>query len=60
LLRIALEKHEVSVGWARRDHDFDWLRDDPRFAALLDEMGARSKEGNTIDRITEGETADGD
>ncbi|MGH9753614.1 MAG: tetratricopeptide repeat protein [Blastocatellia bacterium] len=59
LLRIALEKHKVSVGWARRDPDFDWLRDDPRFVALLDEMDARSKEGNAIDRIAEGGTADG-
>jgi len=59
LLRIALEKREVSVGWARRDPDFEGLRNDPRFAALLDEMDARSKEGDAIDLIAEGGTADG-
>ncbi len=35
LLQIALEKKQVSLEWARRDPDFDAIRDDPRFQALL-------------------------
>jgi tetratricopeptide (TPR) repeat protein len=35
LLKVALEKKQVSPAWARRDPDFDFIRDDPRFKALL-------------------------
>ncbi|MCI0338947.1 MAG: tetratricopeptide repeat protein, partial [Acidobacteria bacterium] len=38
LLRAALESKEQSIEWARTDPDFDLLREDPRFEALLDEM----------------------
>src|SRR5207244_2506960 len=38
LLRAALEKRQTNLDWAGRDPDFDSLRDDPRFAALLEEM----------------------
>ncbi|MGH9751734.1 MAG: TPR end-of-group domain-containing protein, partial [Blastocatellia bacterium] len=41
LLKMALEKREVSFEWAEHDPDFDSLRDDPRFAALIEEMKAR-------------------
>ncbi len=35
LLKIALEKKQVSLAWARRDPDFDFIRDDPRFKAVV-------------------------
>ncbi|MFN3743060.1 MAG: TPR end-of-group domain-containing protein, partial [Anaerolineales bacterium] len=35
LLQIALEKKQVSLEWARRDPDFDNLRQDARFRALV-------------------------
>jgi tetratricopeptide (TPR) repeat protein len=36
-LRAALEKQPSQRDWARRDPDFDFIRDDPRFKALLGE-----------------------
>jgi hypothetical protein len=38
LLREALEKKEIPLAWAERDPDFDSLRADPRFAALIEEI----------------------
>jgi hypothetical protein len=38
LLKMALEKNAEDLAWARRDPDFERIRDDPRFAALLEEM----------------------
>jgi len=35
LLEAALAKRQVSLEWARRDPDFDFIRDDPRFQALV-------------------------
>ncbi len=35
LLKEALEKKQTSVEWVRRDPDFDFIRDDPRFNALV-------------------------
>ncbi len=37
LLKVALEKKQESKAWARRDPDFDFIRDDPRFKALVGE-----------------------
>jgi tetratricopeptide (TPR) repeat protein len=37
LLKIALEKKQTSLDWARRDPDFESLRSDPRFIALVGE-----------------------
>jgi tetratricopeptide (TPR) repeat protein len=37
LLKMALEKRESPLEWAERDPDFDSLRWDPRFAALIEE-----------------------
>ncbi|MDF0591042.1 tetratricopeptide repeat protein [Candidatus Methanocrinis natronophilus] len=45
LLRTALEKKEQTADWARRDPDFEFIRDDPRFAALLDEFSAGGEMG---------------
>jgi tetratricopeptide (TPR) repeat protein len=45
LLRLALEKREESLEWVERDPDFDSLRGDPRFAALIEEMRARFAAG---------------
>jgi tetratricopeptide (TPR) repeat protein len=45
LLRTALEKKEQTADWARRDTDFEFIRDDPRFSALLDEFSTDGKEG---------------
>ena len=45
LLRTALEKKEVLADWARRDPDLEFIRDDPRFAALLDEFSAGGEKG---------------
>jgi tetratricopeptide (TPR) repeat protein/GTPase SAR1 family protein len=41
LLETALAKKQTSLEWARRDPDFEAIRDDPRFRALvgLDEAG---------------------
>ena len=35
LLRVALEKKQTSLEWARRDPDFDWIREDARFKAMV-------------------------
>ncbi|MBA4379304.1 MAG: hypothetical protein C0393_01205 [Anaerolinea sp.] len=35
LLREALEKKQTSVDWVRRDPDFEFIHDDPRFKALV-------------------------
>lgn len=45
LLRTALEKREQTADWARRDPDFEPIRDDPRFAALLDEFSPGAEKG---------------
>jgi tetratricopeptide (TPR) repeat protein len=37
MLQVALEKGQVPVAWARRDPDFDFIRDDPRFKVLIGE-----------------------
>jgi tetratricopeptide (TPR) repeat protein len=34
-LRVALERQEVSVEWARQDPDFEFIRDDPRYRELV-------------------------
>jgi tetratricopeptide (TPR) repeat protein len=34
-LKAVLEKNQQSRAWARRDPDFDFIRDDPRFQALV-------------------------
>ena len=34
-LRIALERKEEAVAWAREDPDFVFIRDDPRYRALV-------------------------
>jgi tetratricopeptide (TPR) repeat protein len=36
LLETALQEKQVPLDWVRRDPDFDFIRDDPRFQALLD------------------------
>jgi len=41
LLRTALENGEEFVAWAKLEPDFEWLRQDARFSALLAEMAAR-------------------
>jgi tetratricopeptide (TPR) repeat protein len=35
LLETVLSKKQVSLAWARRDPDFEAIRDDPRFRALV-------------------------
>lgn len=37
LLREALEKKQTSIDWVRRDPDFEFIHDDPRFKALVGE-----------------------
>jgi len=37
LLKVALEKKQATRTWARRDPDFDNIRTDPRFVALVGE-----------------------
>jgi len=37
LLEIGLEKKQSSKKWARQDPDFENLRDDSRFKALVEE-----------------------
>jgi len=45
LLRTALEKKQDTPEWARRDHDFESIQDDPRFKALLDEFSTDEGDG---------------
>src|SRR5262249_8952252 len=40
LLRRALEGKDVPIDWAMMDPDFDWVREDPRIATLLDKTKA--------------------
>lgn len=35
LLQVALQKRQVDPGWVRKDPDFDFIRDHPRFQTLL-------------------------
>ena len=37
LLKVALEKKQTNLAWARRDPDFDNIRSDPGFKALVGE-----------------------
>ncbi|MBI1880859.1 MAG: tetratricopeptide repeat protein, partial [Chloroflexi bacterium] len=37
LLKAALEQKQQSLDWVRRDPDFDFIRGDPRFQALVEE-----------------------
>jgi tetratricopeptide (TPR) repeat protein len=37
LLREALEKKQTTLDWVRRDPDFEFIHDDPRFKALVGE-----------------------
>jgi len=41
LLRMALEKKQVNNDWPGRDPDFNSLRNDPGFMALMEEMKPR-------------------
>ena len=45
LLRTALEKKQQTANWARQDPDLEFIRDDPRFSALLDEFSAGGDKG---------------
>lgn len=45
LLRTALDKKQETADFARRDPDLEFIRDDPRFKALLDEFSADGKKG---------------
>jgi tetratricopeptide (TPR) repeat protein len=45
LLRTALKKKEQTADFARQDLDFEFIRDDPRFSALLDELSEDGKNG---------------
>jgi superkiller protein 3 len=36
-LRLALERREASLVWTQQDPDLDFIRDDPRFQALIGE-----------------------
>jgi len=36
LLNEALEKKQTTLDWVRRDPDFEFIRDDPRFQALVE------------------------
>lgn len=41
LLELALKNKQTYVNWARKDPDLDFIRNDPRFHALLAEYAAR-------------------
>ncbi len=43
LLKIALEKKQTSLDWVRRDPDLDFIRDDPRFKAIVSHNGSWSE-----------------
>jgi len=45
LLRSALEKRQAPPEWARQDPDFEVIRNEPRFQALIDEFA--EKEGGS-------------
>jgi tetratricopeptide (TPR) repeat protein len=45
LLEIALEKKQTRLAFARRDPDFDFIRDDPRFKELVGEEGGKDGTG---------------
>jgi len=36
LLKVALEQKQTSLDWARRDPDLDFIREDPRYKALVE------------------------
>jgi hypothetical protein len=36
LLQVALDKGQLQPGWARIDPEFSYIKDDPRFQALLE------------------------
>jgi tetratricopeptide (TPR) repeat protein len=38
LLKVALEKKQASLAWVRRDPDLDFIRDDPRFKELTQQI----------------------
>jgi tetratricopeptide (TPR) repeat protein len=38
LLKAALEKRQTLLEWVRSDPDLDFIRDDPRFQALVDQV----------------------
>jgi tetratricopeptide (TPR) repeat protein len=38
LLETAIQEEQVPLDWVYRDPDFDFIRDDPRFQALLDQF----------------------
>jgi tetratricopeptide (TPR) repeat protein len=42
LLELALKNKQTYVNWARKDPDLDFIRNDPRFHALLAEYALRS------------------
>lgn len=42
LLEVALKNKQTYVNWARRDPDFDFIRSDPRFHALLTTYSKKS------------------
>jgi tetratricopeptide (TPR) repeat protein len=42
LLEIALKNKQTYVNWARRDPDFDFIRSDPRFHAMLTTYAKKS------------------
>jgi hypothetical protein len=48
LLKTALEKNESPLEWVERDPDFDSLRGDSRFAALIEDMKARFAAGQGL------------
>ena len=45
LLRTALKKKQVMPEIALQDPDFEFIRDDPRFSALMDEFSEDGEKG---------------